>query len=1085
MTPNSPSLRQTAAALAALAAAPCLLRAYPINDAVMYGSGAHGAVVDGRCVAGNLDADPELEVFGGGNWIAHPTGYRVSPNAGPHTHTPLPEPNRSPYGIQHPINWGECSGDIADVDHDGDLDLVRAVEMYYDFHAENRHVLAVYLNNGAGAFTIGWQKTFEGESIASVRCGDFDRDGDADIAQVTPGSVRIHWNGGLASGQFAASTVVAGRTGFACQVEVLDADRDGWTDLAWFNYENDAYRLVIARNDGDTTFTLQKSFSTTAMPRQLAAHDVDRDGWTDLVAAATVANYNGGVLNQTGLVSWSRNEGNGFGAPTPIAVANGTALGCFSFADLDEDGDADLLYITDGGVEIDDHFWIAYRTTGTTFDVPKQMGPHAPLAPGLVTADVDVDGDADLCSLSGFNNIQWFQNRAIHPAAAASVIAHSGPALAGRAELTTGDLDNDGVPDLIVACPEEKRLLWYEGGTSSLPGPIFVGTSNLAPSSAAAGDFDRDGDVDLAYTVQGSATVYGALSFNGAGTTFTTSPVATMSGVAQVRAADADRDGDDDLLAVSPAAGVVRWYKNDGSGTTWLPENVATGLAQPLAAEAIQSVPGSRPEVSVRLGSSLRLFQATPSWQPRGENYTPGESLACADLDLDGRTDLLSSDLLGAVYWCRHDGTALQPASIGSVGGPVRSLAAVDWNRDGRPDALCAWSGGLTLFTNHPSGWTAVPLATGADYGAVVPFRLNSDERPDAVAQNLTTGKLALIINTSWEVSIDQADAAVTPAASLRPGQTGPVIRMRVTNPGGGYDDRLFPSSLKVRLLKAAGSGRPYTPGTPLSQVEIDELIASVAVFNESFEEVGRTQDTVLSNGFLSVNQTFAGSVGVPTGRSRDLLLTLTLKPGAASAANQRFFVEHRAIPLLSPGSTWAYGPGATRTLRAVSPTPVHSSLVEITALAPLPAWRKAWWNLTASTGVAANHADPDADGVPNLIEYVTGTNPTRAEPDLNAARALTMEPRTHAELTGGANLPLGFILGYYWDDSVTVELQQSADLKNWEPLATRHGRQPWTGLLPETATANPDGTALRVMNSGVDGHPARRLFRLRAIEVP
>jgi hypothetical protein len=1071
------------AAFLVLSAGP--LCAYPIGDIVAHASGSHGAVTDGRCVAVNVDRDPDLEIYGGGNWVAQPTGHFVNGGSGPHTYIPLPEPNRSPYGVQHPIFWNDCSGDAADVDNDGDIDLVRAVRMYYNYHAENRHVLAVYLNNGDGVFTIGWQKTYEGEPVASIRCGDFDRDGDPDVLQVSQSKVRILWNGGQASGQFGTATTVADRIGSAVQAEVTDADRDGWPDLAWFHYTNGTYRLYHAINDHDGTFTVYPGFSTTAMPRQLTAHDMDRDGWMDLVHSYNISTFSNGQMYLSGLVTWSRNQSGSFGTPTPIATAPGTAIGSFSMVDLDEDGDTDLFYSTDGGVEIEDHAWVAYRSSGTSFAAAKQMWGQAMLSPGAVACDVDADGDPDVCSLGDANTILWLYNQAIHPSPAASVLEHSGPALAGAASLTTGDLDSDGVADLIVACPEEKRLIWYQGGSISLTGPISVSTANLAPTSATTGDFDGDGDADLAYTVQGSSTIYTALSFNGAGTVFTTAPAASMSGVTRLHAADADHDGDNDLLAVAPSAGVVRWYKNDGTAGTWLPENVATGLAQPAQAATLQIVGGGRPEVAVRTAHGYRVLKSTPSWQLHNEFFTPSDAMATADLDRDGRPDLVLADSLGTVYWTNIQGSFGQATIIGKVDGLVRRLCVIDWNRDGWVDVLCAWHGGITLLSNGPSGWSSVPLATGADFGDVVPLRLNNDDRPDAVAHNATTGKLALLVNTSWEVRIDQARAAVTPSATIRPGHTAPVIRMRVTHPGRLNDSRIFPSLLKVRLLKATGSGPSFTAGAPLTQQEVDELVDALIVYNESFQEIGRSQNVTMDNGFLSVSQTMAGDVGVSAGRTRDLLLCVALKPGAASAANQRFFVDHRAVPVLSPGSTWSYGAGSVRTLRAISPSAALVTLVEVTPLAPLPAWRKAWWNVTASTGIAANHADPDSDGVPNVVEYVHGTDPTRAEHARNSARALTLLPLTEAELSSGYDLPLDVTLGYYWDDTVKVELQESTNLKSWSPLAARVGREAWSGVVPDRSAAPGEGTAFRFIKNAAAGHSPARSFRLLVSETP
>lgn len=45
----------------------------------------------------------------------------------------------------------------------------------------------------------------------------------------------------------------------------------------------------------------------------------------------------------------------------------------------------------------------------------------------------------------------------------------------------------------------------------------------------------------------------------------------------------------------------------------------------------------------------------------------------------------------------------------------------------------------------------------------------------------------------------------------------------------------------------------------------------------------------------------------------------------------------------------------------------------------PIEVWRLSHFSQPENTGSAANTADPDGDGRPNLLEYALGTNPTNA----------------------------------------------------------------------------------------------------------
>jgi len=57
-------------------------------------------------------------------------------------------------------------------------------------------------------------------------------------------------------------------------------------------------------------------------------------------------------------------------------------------------------------------------------------------------------------------------------------------------------------------------------------------------------------------------------------------------------------------------------------------------------------------------------------------------------------------------------------------------------------------------------------------------------------------------------------------------------------------------------------------------------------------------------------------------------------------------------------------------------------AFLEISATEPttIEQWRALYFGTTNNSGTAANTADPDGDGIPNLMEYATGRNP--ATPD-------------------------------------------------------------------------------------------------------
>ena len=51
-----------------------------------------------------------------------------------------------------------------------------------------------------------------------------------------------------------------------------------------------------------------------------------------------------------------------------------------------------------------------------------------------------------------------------------------------------------------------------------------------------------------------------------------------------------------------------------------------------------------------------------------------------------------------------------------------------------------------------------------------------------------------------------------------------------------------------------------------------------------------------------------------------------------------------------------------------------------ITALTPTQNWRYQYFGTTADTGSAADSANPSGDGIPNLLKYALGLDPTKPE---------------------------------------------------------------------------------------------------------
>lgn len=162
----------------------------------------------------------------------------------------------------------------ADIDRDGDLDLVVAME----FRA-NR----LLLNDGRGRFSDGSARLpRQARDSEEVALADFDGDGDVDIAIANEDDIRPELYLQQADGNFSNADDRLPIRVKANAVVALDADGDGDTDLFFGGNQVS----VLALNDGRGTFTdASRDWlpDTSAATQDVAVGDVDGDGDPDLL----------------------------------------------------------------------------------------------------------------------------------------------------------------------------------------------------------------------------------------------------------------------------------------------------------------------------------------------------------------------------------------------------------------------------------------------------------------------------------------------------------------------------------------------------------------------------------------------------------------------------------------------------------------------------------------------------------------------------------------------------------------------------------------------------------------------------------
>lgn len=128
----------------------------------------------------------------------------------------------------------------------------------------------------------------------------------------------------------------------------------------------------------------------------------------------------------------------------------------------------------------------------------------------------------------------------------------------------TGDLNNDGYPDVVGATFFGDEIVWYPNDGN---GGFITGFDIAALNDASAvwgDDVDGDGDIDVMGCGGGGVV----LIINNGDETFGL-PIELHNGGGGrgITAGDVDGDGDVDIVASFYSDDIVAWFRNDGSGS--------------------------------------------------------------------------------------------------------------------------------------------------------------------------------------------------------------------------------------------------------------------------------------------------------------------------------------------------------------------------------------------------------------------------------------------------------------------------------------------------------------------------------------
>jgi VCBS repeat protein len=432
------------------------------------------------------------------------------------------------------------------------------------------------------------------------------------------------------------------------------------------------------------------------------------------------------------------------------------------------------------------------------------------------------------------------------------------------ASIATADFNGDGDADIAVVNSQANTVSIFLGsgnGTFS-PGPHSPFTVNggilsgSVPTAIAVGDLNGDGRPDLAITnipinplsvIGGAITghIGGAVavllgnadgSFSGAGNASTGSGADLPSSVA---IADFNGDGKRDLAIANLNSGNVSVLLGNGSGAfafaPGTPFHVGTRPASIAAGDfnsdgkvdlAVANADDNA--VAILMGLGNGTFAANVN-SPVAVGRRPA-SIALADLNADGKLDLVAADLTdGNVSVSLGDGTGTFPTVQDyAVGRYPITVAVADFNSDGKPDIVAGnnLSYMVSVLVGNGNG-TFKPArhhSVAGDPQSIAVGDFDGNNQTDVVAANLTAASVAVLLNNTDIVPPTTTATLVPSANSNGWNNTNATLTLDASDNSGG-------SGIKQLTYQIGAQPAVVVAGGPKTLVFNSDGIYSLTFF--------------------------------------------------------------------------------------------------------------------------------------------------------------------------------------------------------------------------------------------------------------